>query len=89
MQDSSPDFSAHWSAARTARSPLLMLGGSVVAAVMLIGTGLSMLGTEAVASGNAGATSAQRLSGSPRGTATTLVAVGDMKSLQVASAEPR
>ena len=89
MQDSSPDFAAHWSTATPARSPLLMLGGSVIAAVMLIGTGLSVLGTEASAPGAGGAPTAQRLAASPRAAVTTLAVVGDLKTLQVASAEPR
>ena len=90
MHDSSRDFSAHWSTGTTARSPLLMLGGSVVAAVMLIGTGLSMLGTEAAAPAGPASAFGQRVSASPRaGGVTTVAAAGELKTLQVATAEVR
>lgn len=69
---------ASWSTHKPAWSPLLVLGGSVVAAVLLIGGGLSVLGTEAPSASPAARTA---LVTPGAAAATTLSAAADLKAI--------
>lgn len=77
---------ASWSTHKPAWSPLLVLGGSVVAAVMLISGGLSVLGTEAQNVSPA-ARAALVSTAAPPGS--TMAAAADLKSLDDSSVDKR
>lgn len=67
-----------WSTHKPAWSPLLVLGGSVMAAVMLIGGGLSVLGTE---SPDVSPAARAALVTTSAAAATTLSAAADLKAI--------
>jgi hypothetical protein len=77
---------APWSQDKPAWSPLLVLGASVVAAVMLISGGLSMLGTEAPAEAPVARVG---LVSPAVARATTVAVAPDLKTLQGAVPDER